>query len=98
MRLTCTAIALACPLAVNLTGRTSLADLTRLARAAAGAVGNDNGPMHLTAAAGCPSVVLFSAASDPALCAQRGPSVAILRRDNLRDLGLAEVEAAMRLR
>ncbi len=88
----------ACPRAVNLTGRTDLADIARLARAAAGAVGNDSGPMHLIAAAGCPSLVLFSAASDPALCAQRGPSVAILRRDDLNDLGLAEVEAAMRLR
>ena len=92
------AIALACPLAVNLTGRTTLADIARLARTAAGAVGNDNGPMHLIAAADCPSVVLFSAASDPALCAQRGASVAILRRDDLRDLGIGEVEAAMRLR
>lgn len=92
------AIQQACPCAVNLTGRTDLADLARLARAAAGAVGNDSGPMHLIAAAGCPSLVLFSAASDPALCAQRGPTVAILRRDDLNDLGLAEVEAAMRLR
>jgi len=92
------AIAAACPVAIDLTGRTELADIARLARAAAGAVGNDSGPMHLIAAAGCPSVVLFSAASDPALCAQRGPSVAILRRDDLRGLGLAEVEAAMRLR
>jgi ADP-heptose:LPS heptosyltransferase len=92
------AIALACPRAVNLTGQTSLPDLARLARTAAGAVGNDNGPMHLMAAAGCPCVVLFSAASDPALCAQRGPSVAILRRDDLHDLPFSEVEAAMRLR
>jgi ADP-heptose:LPS heptosyltransferase len=92
------AIARACPAAIDLTGRTDLADIARLARAAAGAVGNDNGPMHLIAAAGCPSVVLFSAASDPALCAQRGPSVAILRRDDLSTLALDEVEAAMRLR
>lgn len=92
------AIAETCPPAVNLTGRTELADIVRLARAAAGAIGNDNGPMHLIAAAGCPSLALFSRASDPALCAPRGPSVAILRRDNLSDLDLAEVEAAMRLR
>jgi ADP-heptose:LPS heptosyltransferase len=92
------AIAQSCPHAVNLTGQTSLPDLARLARAAAGAIGNDNGPMHLMAAAGCPCVVLFSAASDPVLCAQRGPSVAILRRDDLHELSLSEVEAAMRLR
>ena len=38
------------------------------------AIGNDTGPMHLIAAAGCPSVVLFSRDSDPALCAPRGPA------------------------
>ncbi|MDA0662464.1 MAG: ADP-heptose--LPS heptosyltransferase, partial [Proteobacteria bacterium] len=91
-------IAAACAQAVNLTGRTSLFDLASLAREAAGAVGNDNGPMHLVAAAGCPTLVLFSSASDSALCAPRGASVAILRRDNLADLEIAEVEAAIRLR
>lgn len=91
-------IALACPQTVNLTGQTSMADLARLARAAAGAIGNDNGPMHLIAAAGCPSVVVYSAESDPALCAQRGAAVTILRRDKLEDLHPDEVEAAIRLR
>ncbi|MEX2617516.1 MAG: glycosyltransferase family 9 protein [Alphaproteobacteria bacterium] len=92
------AIATASAAAVNLTGRTSLLDLACLARDAAGAVGNDNGPMHLVAAADCPALVLFSAASDPELCAPRGASVAILRRDNLAELEIAEVEAAIRLR
>ncbi len=87
-----------CAGVINLTGRTSLFDIASLARSAAGAVGNDNGPMHLIAASDCPSLVLYSSASNPALCAQRGASVAILRRDNLADLELAEVEAAIRLR
>ena len=46
------------------------------------AVGNDTGPMHLIAAAGAPSVVLFSAASDTALAAPRG-KVSVLRADDL---------------
>jgi ADP-heptose:LPS heptosyltransferase len=92
------AIADACPRALNLTGGTSLSDITRLARAAAGAIGNDNGPMHLISAVGCPSVVVYSSESDPALCAQRGPDVTILRRDNLADIEPDEVEAAIRLR
>ena len=91
-------IAEACPAAVDLTGRTSIADIARLARAAQGAVGNDNGPMHLIAAVGCPSLVLYSADSDPALCAQRGPAVHILRRQDLDALAPDEVEAAIRLR
>jgi hypothetical protein len=46
-------------------------------------------------------VVLFSAASDPALCAPRGPapeSVAVLRRPRLADLPVDEVLASLDLR
>jgi len=49
----------------------------------------------LRAASGCPTVVLYSAESDPALCAQRGPAVAILRRDSLADLPVDAVVAAL---
>ncbi|MBC8337832.1 MAG: glycosyltransferase family 9 protein [Rhodospirillales bacterium] len=86
-----------CPEAQNLAGQTSLLDLVSLAQGAVAAVGNDTGPMHLIAAAGCPSVVLFSKASDPALCGQRGASVTILRRDALSDLSVAEVVDALAL-
>lgn len=82
----------------SLAGETSLAEIAALARGAAGAVGNDTGPMHVIAAAGCPAVVLFSAASDPALCAPRGASVTVLRRDRLGDLPAAEVAAALPMR
>ena len=84
--------------AIDLTGRTSLIELCAIARGAAAAVGNDSGPMHVAAAAGVPSVVLFSAESDPKLCAPRGPHVAVLRRPEIQGLSLAEVEAALRLR
>jgi ADP-heptose:LPS heptosyltransferase len=87
------AIAAACPKARNLTGETSLADIAVLAQGAAGAVGNDTGPMHMIAAAGCPSVVLFSADSDPALTAPRGSAVTVLRRDRLDALPVDEVAA-----
>jgi ADP-heptose:LPS heptosyltransferase len=88
----------ACPGALDLTGQTSLLQLGGLARRAAAAVGNDTGPMHLAAAVGCRAVVLFSDASDPALCAPRGGDVAVLRQAPLADLAVAEVEAALRLR
>lgn len=91
-------IARACPETVDLVGQTSLMELAGLARRAAGAVGNDTGPMHIAAAVGCPSVVLFSDASDPALCGQRGAAVRVLRRPVLGDLPVSEVEAALRLR
>jgi ADP-heptose:LPS heptosyltransferase len=83
---------------VSLAGRTTLADIATLARAAATAVGNDTGPMHVIAASGCPAVVLFSSESDPALCAPRGPAVTVIRRQRLADLQAPEVAAALVLR
>jgi ADP-heptose:LPS heptosyltransferase len=85
------AIARACPEAVNLGGRTSFAEIAALARSAAAAIGNDTGPMHLIALAGCPSLVLFSAASKPAQTAPRGPAVEILQRPSLATLSLDDV-------
>lgn len=89
------ALAQGIPAAIDLTGQTSPGDLCDLARAARLAVGNDTGPIHLTAAIGCPTVVLFSDDSDPALCAPRGASVTVLRRPSLADLTVAEVVAAL---
>jgi ADP-heptose:LPS heptosyltransferase len=80
--------------AIDLTGRTGFGELAELARSARFAVGNDTGPMHLIATAGCRSVVLFSADSDPALCAPVGPSVTVFRRDRLGDLSVEEVLSA----
>ncbi len=91
-------ITAACPAALDLTAKTDLLEIAGLARRAQGAIGNDTGPMHLVATLGCPSLVLFSDASDPALCAQRGPRVEILHRPQLDDLGVAEVEAALPMR
>ncbi len=84
----------ACPPALDLTGRTSLLELGGLAGRATLAIGNDTGPMHLAAAMGCPSLVLFSAESDPALTAPLGRSadqVAILRVPDLAHLPVAAV-------
>jgi ADP-heptose:LPS heptosyltransferase len=66
------------PMARNLCGQTSLADIAELARGAVVTIGNDTGPMHLIAPTGCKTVVLFSTDSDPKLCGQRGPDVTIL--------------------
>jgi ADP-heptose:LPS heptosyltransferase len=76
---------------IDLTGRTDFTQLTSLGRAATLAIGNDTGPMHLIAAAGCPSTVLFSRDSDPELCAPRGLAVGVLRRPDLNQLDVATV-------
>ncbi len=81
--------------AVDLTGRTSFAEIGAVARRAAFAIGNDTGPAHLVAAAGCPTLALFGEDSDPALCAPRGPRVAVLRHLPLASLGVEEVRMAL---
>ncbi|NQU61811.1 MAG: glycosyltransferase family 9 protein [Rhodospirillales bacterium] len=80
------AVAKRCSDARDLSGQTSLLELAALSKGARLAVGNDTGPMHLTAQMGCPSVVLYSGVSDPALCGQRGRAVTIIRREKLSDL------------
>jgi ADP-heptose:LPS heptosyltransferase len=81
--------------ACDLTGQTSFADIAALARRAAFCIGNDTGPTHLAAVAGCPTLALFGEDSDPALCAPRGPRVAVLRHQPLSTLPLADVQAAL---
>jgi ADP-heptose:LPS heptosyltransferase len=81
------------PRARDLTGRTDFARIAVLGAKAALAIGNDTGPLHLVAAAGAPTVVLFSKASDPALTAPRG-KVTILQMEKLSDLPVAKVAQA----
>nr|WP_321983802.1 glycosyltransferase family 9 protein [uncultured Lichenicoccus sp.] len=85
-----------CRQALDLTGQTSLLELGGIAARASLAVGNDTGPMHLAAALGTRCVVLFSAESDPALTAPRGPDpgrVTILRVADLASLPVEDVLA-----
>lgn len=85
------------PGARSLVGETSILEIGALARGACLAVGNDTGPMHIMSAAGCPSIVLYSHASDPALCAQRGPHVVIQRVPDLSALPVDPVIDAARV-
>ena len=79
------------PRAIDLIGQTSFGDVAELARAARFAVGNDTGPMHLIATAGCPSITLFSRDSDPSHCAPVGPRTRVLQRPDLADLTVETV-------
>jgi ADP-heptose:LPS heptosyltransferase len=89
------AISAEVPGARDLIGQTTFGDVVALGRNARRAIGNDTGPMHLAVVAGAPGTVLYSAVSDPALTAPRGPDVVILRRDNLADLPVDEVAATL---
>ena len=89
------AIKAACPSAIDLGGQTTIEQIAALARRAVAAVGNDTGPMHVIAAAGCSAVSLFGPASDPALIAPRGVNVTVLQSDSLDDLSVARVAEAL---
>jgi len=86
-----------CPEALNLCGQTDFGQIAALARRGAAAVGNDTGPMHIIAAVGCPTTVIFSAASNPAITAPRGPSVRLLQCKRMADLPVSDVHASLTL-
>lgn len=81
------------PHARDLTGRTDLAQIAVWGARARLAIGNDSGALHLMAAAGAPTIALFSAASDPDVTGPRG-YVAILSAKSLKDLSVAQVAQA----
>lgn len=83
-----------CPEAIDLCGKTTLAQLFAVAAHARLAIGNDTGPMHAATSVGCRCIVLFGKASDPALTAPRGPDgswAEVLRAPVLADLAVARV-------
>lgn len=80
-----------CPSAVNLAGKTTLMDIPALARGAAGAVGNDTGPMHMIAPTGCPSVILFSRFSNPVRHAPKGDAMHVMASPDLAALSVDDV-------
>ncbi|NWG52698.1 MAG: lipopolysaccharide heptosyltransferase family protein [Hydrogenophilaceae bacterium] len=90
------AIARAEPKAKNLALRADLFQIAALAERAAFAVGEGSGLMHLAAAAGAPSLVLFSRAQDPERNAPRSRrGAATLTADSLDDLPVDDVERAL---
>lgn len=76
---------------ISLAGQTSLLDLYSLYSKSLLAIGNDTGPMHMAALSGCKTIVIFSKASEPALCAQRGRDVTIVRKNNLLEITSDEI-------
>jgi ADP-heptose:LPS heptosyltransferase len=81
------------PKARDLTGRTDAAQIAALGARSAVAIGNDTGPIHLIAAAGAPTVVLFSSASSPERSAPRG-HVTVFQAPALADLPVETVLAS----
>ncbi|MDI2090588.1 glycosyltransferase family 9 protein [Commensalibacter oyaizuii] len=84
-------IKIRCPQIFSLIGQTTLLQLGAVMTHAQFALGNDTGLMHIAAMVGCPSVVLFSSASNPSLTAPQGKSVKILYQADLTDLSVKKV-------
>jgi len=85
----------ACVGAVSLIDRTDFMQIAALGGRAQLAIGNDTGPMHLIAAAGCPSLVLFSDESDPRRCAPRGRMVQVFEAPDLDAVPVETVVATL---
>jgi ADP-heptose:LPS heptosyltransferase len=83
------------PDAIDLAGRTDLFQLAAVARRAESVIGNDTGPVFLSAAVGAPTLMLMSRTTDPERSAPRGTQTSWLRRDDLATLPVDAVEAAM---
>lgn len=86
------------PGVVSLAGKTDIGQLAEVARRAAGAVGNDTGPIHIAAIVGVPTLSLMSGQSDPLRMIPRGPDVGFLQKSDLADLSPEEVMKSLRLR
>ena len=84
------------PRARDLTGRTDLVQIASLGARAALVVGNDLGVLHLIAAAGAPTIVLFSSDVDAAAIAPRG-HVTVVHAATLKELPVDSVVAAARI-
>lgn len=85
------------PKARDLTGGADFAQVAVLGARAALAVGNNSGATHLAAAAGAPTLALFSKAADPDISGPRG-YVAILTAHQAADISLQQVtETALAL-
>lgn len=85
----------ACPHAVNLAGRTGILDIAPLARTARACVGNDTGPLHFAALAGCPTIALFRADGSAEKAAPPTPQTTVLSAEPLADLAVETVATAL---
>jgi ADP-heptose:LPS heptosyltransferase len=86
-------VLVACPEAIDMTGKTSIQDLAGLAARAALTVGGDTGPVHVAGVMGCRVVALFSRFSD---VAQAGPIGArVLKADRVEEITLRMVADAV---
>ena len=91
-------IARAVPGSIDVSGACPFLSLVGLARRSVGAVGNDTGPTHMIALSGCPTLTLFSAATDPRATGPWGENTGFLQGDPIGRITPEQVLAALRVR
>ena len=87
------------PRVVNLVGGLSLSELAELLRSARLLVSNDSGPVHLAAAVGTPTVVLFggsSLAAGPRRWGPLGEGHTVIWKGSMEDITVDDVVAVVR--
>lgn len=80
---------------IDVSGRTSFAQLASLVRNAQGVVGNDTGPTFLAAMVGAPTLTLMSHHTDPVRSGPVGPRCAWLKENNIADISVERVQREM---
>ncbi len=80
-----------CPDCINLTGKTSLFQITSLAHNASAAIGNDTGPMHMVGPTGCPTITLFSGYSNPKRHAPLGKNITTIQKEKIDQISIENV-------
>ncbi len=84
----------AAPDVINFCGQTNLYQIAALARRAVCVIGNDTGPIHITAAVGAPTVGIFGY-TNPIWNAPRGEKATWVKRDPIHEVTVDEVLLAL---
>ena len=82
---------------VDIAGKTTLGVLYNVIKGASLFVGVDSAPAHMAAAAGVPTIILFSGINDPGRWAPSGTNVKVLYPGAGRDLLGIKVEDVRRM-
>ena len=91
----CDAIANSCDFAINLCGKTNLAELASLSAGAELCVGNDSGPVFLAAKTGTKTLMVMGPDTEPAMSAPTGANASYVKSDDLSQLAAGAVFAAL---
>ena len=93
----CDEIAASCDFAINLCGKTNLAELASLSAGAVLCVGNDSGPTFLAAKTGAKTLMVMGPDTDPTMSAPTGTKASYVKSDDLTLLAAADVFAALKI-